>query len=171
VVFNGHGGRYIWRTGWPDLTKNHDLFTLDDLDNLQPTTRLPVVLSLTCYSAPFDHPLADSIGEKLLRIKEAFPTLKFITTHLGAWRLWDEAREYLIGREIYMEISFGLDELPPGQAREMIMAHPDGYILFGTDSPWTDQAKTLSLLKNLSLPEGKLKQVLAGNAASLLGTA
>jgi len=70
VVFNGHGGRYIWRTGWPDLTKNHDLFTLDDLDNLQPTTRLPVVLSLTCYSAPFDHPLADSIGEKLLRIKE-----------------------------------------------------------------------------------------------------
>ncbi len=53
-----------------DLTKNHDLFTLDDLDHLQPTTRLPVVLSLTCYSAPFDHPLADSIGEKLLRIKE-----------------------------------------------------------------------------------------------------
>jgi hypothetical protein len=27
-----------------------------------------VVLSLTCYSAPFDHPSADSIGEKLLRI-------------------------------------------------------------------------------------------------------
>lgn len=70
VVFNGHGGRYIWRTGWPDLTKNHDLFTLDDLDHLKPNVNLPVVLSLTCYSAPFDHPLADSIGEKLLRIKE-----------------------------------------------------------------------------------------------------
>jgi hypothetical protein len=27
-----------------------------------------VVLSLTCYSAPFDHPTADSIGEKLLRL-------------------------------------------------------------------------------------------------------
>jgi hypothetical protein len=68
VHFLGHGGRYIWRTGPPDFDKNHDLFTLDDLDRLSPNRRLPVVLSLTCYSAPFDHPNADSIGEKLLRI-------------------------------------------------------------------------------------------------------
>ncbi len=107
--------------------------------------------------------------ERLLRIKEAFPTLKFIATHLGAWRQWDEVRRYLIGREIYMEISFGLDELGPEQAREMFMDHPDGYILFGTDSPWTDQTQTLSLLKNLNLPAGKLERILAGNALSLLG--
>ncbi len=70
VHFLGHGGRYIWRTGPPDLKKNHDLFTLEHLDQLASTGRLPVVLSLTCYSAPFDHPSADSIGEKLLRIGE-----------------------------------------------------------------------------------------------------
>lgn len=29
-----------------------------------------MVVSLACYSAPFDHPNADSIGEKLLRIPE-----------------------------------------------------------------------------------------------------
>ncbi|MCG8462596.1 MAG: C25 family cysteine peptidase, partial [Holophagales bacterium] len=68
VHFLGHGGRYIWRTGPPDFTKNHDLFTLDHLDQLEPHGRLPVVLSLTCSSAPFDHPSADSIGEKLLRL-------------------------------------------------------------------------------------------------------
>lgn len=68
VLFNGHGGRYIWRTGPPDLKKNHDLFTLDNLDLLKETRGLPVVVSLTCYSAPFDHPIADSIGEKLLRM-------------------------------------------------------------------------------------------------------
>jgi len=68
VHFLGHGGRYIWRTGPPDLKKNHDLFTLEHLDQLAPSGRLPVVLSLTCYSAPFDHPNADSIGEKLLRL-------------------------------------------------------------------------------------------------------
>ncbi len=67
VHFFGHGGRYIWRTGPPDPKKNHDLFTLDHLDRLQPSARLPVVLSMTCYSAPFDHPTADSIGEKFLR--------------------------------------------------------------------------------------------------------
>ncbi len=70
VHFYGHGGRYIWRTGPPDLKKNHDLFTLDDLDSLSPSERLPLVLSMSCYSAPFDHPTADSIGEKFLRLDD-----------------------------------------------------------------------------------------------------
>lgn len=67
VHFVGHGGRFIWRTGPADWTKHRDLFGLGDIDQLLPTERLPVVLSMTCYSAPFDHPTADSIGEKLLR--------------------------------------------------------------------------------------------------------
>lgn len=70
VHFYGHGGRYIWRTGPPDFEKNHDLFTLDDLDELSPSPRLPLVLSMSCYSAPFDHPTADSIGEKFLRLAD-----------------------------------------------------------------------------------------------------
>jgi len=124
----------------------------------------------TGYDIAFPH-IRRADPEKLLRIKEAFPTLKFITTHLGAWRQWDEVRRYLIGREIYMEISFGLDELGREQAREMIMDHPDGYILFGTDSPWTDQNQTLSLLKNLDLPGEKLARILADNALWVLGPA
>ena len=82
VHFIGHGGRYIWRTGPPDLEKNHDLFTLDHLDELADSSRLPVVLSLTCYSAPFDHPTADSIGEKLIRI----PRRGAIAVFAASWR-------------------------------------------------------------------------------------
>lgn len=67
VHFLGHGGRYIWRTGPPDLRKNNDLFTLDDVGQLNNGERLPMVLSMTCYSAPFDNPTEDSIGEKFLR--------------------------------------------------------------------------------------------------------
>ncbi len=67
VHFIGHGGRYIWRTGPPDLRKNHDLFTLDDVSELNNSGRLPMVLSMTCYSAPFDNPTEDSIGERFLR--------------------------------------------------------------------------------------------------------
>ncbi len=70
VHFLGHGGRYIWRTGPPDFSKDHDLFTLDHLDELAPTNNLPIILSMTCYSAPFDHPTADSIGEKFLRLAD-----------------------------------------------------------------------------------------------------
>jgi hypothetical protein len=82
VHFIGHGGRYIWRTGPPDLKKNHDLFTLDHLDELAANTEIPVVLSLTCYSAPFDHPTADSIGEKLMRI----PERGAIAVFAASWR-------------------------------------------------------------------------------------
>jgi hypothetical protein len=67
VHFIGHGGRFIWRTGPPDLRKNHDLFTLDDVSKLENSGRLPMVLSMTCYSAPFDNPTEDSIGERFLR--------------------------------------------------------------------------------------------------------
>jgi predicted TIM-barrel fold metal-dependent hydrolase len=107
--------------------------------------------------------------EKLRRIKEALPALKLVTTHLGAWRQWDEVRQHIIGREIHMETSFGIDELGIEQAQEMILEHPRDYVLFGTDSPWTDQSQTLWLLKNLDLPHERLSRILAGNALSLLG--
>ena len=70
VHFIGHGGRYIWRTGPPDLRDNQDLFTLDDVARLDNADRLPMVLSMTCYSAPFDNPTEDSIGERFLREKD-----------------------------------------------------------------------------------------------------
>ena len=92
VHFLGHGGRYIWRTGPPDLEKNHDLFTLEHLDELSATDQLPIVLSMTCFSAPFDHPNADSIGEKLLRL----PDRGAIAVLAASWRnspsvKWSEA--------------------------------------------------------------------------------
>jgi hypothetical protein len=67
VHFLGHGGRLIWRTGPPDFKKNHDLFTLDDVSDLRNGGHLPMVLSMTCFSAPFDNPNEDSIGERFLR--------------------------------------------------------------------------------------------------------
>jgi len=68
--FIGHGGRFIWRTGPPDLKNQVDLFGLEDLERLPAAPDLPVVLSVACYSAPFDHPSADSIGEAFLRLPD-----------------------------------------------------------------------------------------------------
>ena len=102
-------------------------------------------------------------------IQDRFPALKFVATHLGAWQQWDEVERYLMGRKIRMEISFAMQDLGTEQARRIIMEHPEQYVFFGTDSPWTDQGQTLSLLKKMSLPEKKLKRILAGNARDLLG--
>jgi len=67
-----------------------------------------------------------------------------------------------------MEISFAFDYMSPATARKMRMCHPEEYILFGTDSPWTDQEKTLLQLKNLMIPKKKLESILSRNAMSLL---
>lgn len=62
VHFLGHGGSYIWRVG-----PMGDLFSLDDVSKLTNTGRYPMVLAMTCFSAPFDNPSDDSIGERFLR--------------------------------------------------------------------------------------------------------
>ncbi len=45
-----------------------DLFTLDDVSNLNNVGRYPMVLAMTCFSAPLDNPTEDSIGERFLRV-------------------------------------------------------------------------------------------------------
>ena len=68
VHFLGHGGRFVWRTGPQDLNKAQDLFRAADLLSLPERDNLPLVLSMTCSSGPFDHPRADSLGEQLLHL-------------------------------------------------------------------------------------------------------
>jgi len=62
VHFLGHGGSYIWRVG-----PMGDLFSLDDVSKLTNAGKYPMVLAMTCFSAPFDNPSDDSIGERFLR--------------------------------------------------------------------------------------------------------
>jgi hypothetical protein len=106
---------------------------------------------------------------RILKVTEMFPKLKFVATHLGAWQQWEDVVRMLAGKHIYMELSWSLEYLTSDQAREIILTHPADCILFGTDSPWTDQGKTLSLLRNLKLPQGLERKILQDNAMALLG--
>jgi len=105
--------------------------------------------------------------EKIITIVQNFPALKLVTTHLGAWEQWEEVERFLLGKQIYMEISFSLEFLDE-TVRKIISNHPTEYILFGTDSPWTEQQKTLSLFRELQLGEEKEKLILRDNAIQLL---
>ncbi len=109
--------------------------------------------------------------EKISRIVEMFPSLKLVTTHLGAWKQWEEVEHFLLGRPIYMEISFSLEFMDEADAvKNIFLHHPPEYILFGTDSPWTEQQGTLSLLMGLKLGEEKEKLILRQNALNLLNS-
>lgn len=105
---------------------------------------------------------------QVLKVYEKFPELNLITTHLGAWDQWNEVRELLIGKPIYMELSYALDFLEPQIAREMITNHPPEYLLYGSDSPWSDQKNSLDLLRALNLEQKLFQRITKDNAESLL---
>lgn len=106
--------------------------------------------------------------KKVLKIKSKFPELKLVATHLGGWEDWNEVEKHILGKEIYMEISFSLEFLSMEKAKNIILSHQKNYILFGTDTPWTDQGETLKLLKNLDLPQDREELILRKNAISFL---
>ena len=106
--------------------------------------------------------------KRILNLLQMVPGLRLITTHLGGWDEWADVRELLTGLPIYMEISFALDFLDQIRLRDLIENHPPEYILFGTDSPWADQATTLKMLAKLGLSDDLYERIVRGNAKALL---
>jgi predicted TIM-barrel fold metal-dependent hydrolase len=105
---------------------------------------------------------------KIVSVLDAFPGLRLVTTHLGAWEDWEEVEKHMSGKKIYMEISYSLDCMAKETARRIIMNHPPDHILFGSDSPWEDQGRAISLLKDLGLGEDMERMILKENAERLL---
>ena len=99
---------------------------------------------------------------------DAFPELVFVASHLGAWQDWEAVREHLLGRPVYMDISYAIDCMGGREARELISSHPQDYVLFGTDSPWRGQNETVNLLRGLDLGREREEKILGRNAARLL---
>ena len=67
VHFDGHGGRHMWQLGGPLEFERDLFFEFDDLELLEQTAeRLPVMLAVSCATAPFDHPSSGSLGEALV---------------------------------------------------------------------------------------------------------
>ncbi len=129
-----------------------------------------IVLMHTGFDLAFERVrLADP--EKIVTIVERFPAFRLVTSHLGAWEDWDNVEKYLAGRKIYMEVSYSLHMLEKGRARRIIMDHPAEYVLFGSDSPWSDQGASISLLKDLNLGEERERLILRDNALALLNSA
>lgn len=125
------------------------------------------VVMHTGFDIAFDRiRIADPV--KVINILNEVPDLKLITTHLGGWEDWQEVEKHLIGKEIYIEISFSLEILDSDIAESMLMRHPEGYVLFGTDSPWTDQIDAVRKVKSLNIPATLKEKILHENAERLL---
>lgn len=107
---------------------------------------------------------------------------RFVLAHMGGWNLWDEVLAKLCGRNVYMDTAFSYGEIAWLSGAEhrwklaseemflkLIRAHGADRIVFGTDSPWTDQKRAIKDIQALPLSDEDKKKILGENALQLLG--
>jgi len=106
--------------------------------------------------------------ERLLKIHRQFPGLVMIAAHMGGEDNYDETENFLLGKEVYLDTAYVLRIMGEGTLRRFFSKHPVERVLFGTDSPFKDQATELGYFQGLKfLTEGQKEKVLGENAAAL----
>ncbi|MFP4383500.1 MAG: amidohydrolase family protein [Spirochaetia bacterium] len=102
------------------------------------------------------------------RIHSRFPDLKMVLSHFGGWEDWEEAEKHLYGKPVYLDTSYSLGRIPERILKKLLQNHPEGYILFGSDSPWGNQTEEIQNISALPLDSKQQESILGGAAASLL---
>ena len=109
--------------------------------------------------------------ERVKTIADEFKELTIVTTHVGGWRQWDRAD--ILGKcdNVYTETSMTLTEQCDEDFVRMVDHFAEDRVLFGSDSPWTDQKEMLDRTLRLGLSDSRMEKMLYLNARSLLGLA
>jgi predicted TIM-barrel fold metal-dependent hydrolase len=108
---------------------------------------------------------------RIAAVARRIPGLRLVAAHLGGWEDWDEVRRHLLGLPVWLDVSFSLHCMSREAARALILEHRPGYVLFGSDSPWFDQAGTIALIEGLGLDDAARTGILYDNARRLLDAA
>jgi len=122
----------------------------------------------------FDLAFPDDLSatpQRIARVLDRFPSLKLIATHTGSWKMWDDVQKFLVGRDVYFETSFSVEDATPETVRKIITDHGTHKVLFGTDSPWKDQANEMRLIKSLTLGEEAERLIFRENAETVIAAA
>ncbi|MGA7722534.1 MAG: amidohydrolase family protein [Ignavibacteriaceae bacterium] len=110
-----------------------------------------------------------STPKKVAAIHKNFPRLKIIAAHMGGYKLWDEAYEFLAGKDLYIDTSSAICYMEAAMIKKIIKRHGTDKVLFGSDFPMKspkEEYEVLDRLHWLTTPE---KEKIAGiNCSKLL---
>jgi predicted TIM-barrel fold metal-dependent hydrolase len=83
--------------------------------------------------------------------------------------MWDEVREHLVGRDVWLDTSYTLGHLPDEEFVDIVRAHGVERVLFGTDAPWGDMAEDVRRIGELGFTDEELDAITHRSAETLLG--
>ena len=109
---------------------------------------------------------------RIRRMLRALPPQRLILAHMGGWSEWEDM-DYLGLRGLYLDTAFSLHTgcntfLTPEAFCRIVRQMGVDRVLFGTDSPWNDQAADIARLRQSGLRQEEATQILETNAAKLL---
>ncbi len=109
--------------------------------------------------------------ERVRNLAREFRDLVIVTTHVGGWKQWDRAG--LLGKlpNVYTETSMTMTEMTDGDFLKLLSQFDENRVLFGSDSPWTDQKNMLERTADLPITDQRKEKMFFQNAARLLGLA
>lgn len=108
---------------------------------------------------------------RLAAFADRHPYLRLCIAHLGGYMMWDEVEQHLVGRPVWLDLSYTLGHAGQRQVRRIIARHGIERILWGSDFPWQSQTEALVAVRKLGLPAAELEAVLAGNFFQAVGAA
>jgi len=93
---------------------------------------------------------------------------KVVFAHMGGFGMNDEALEYVIGQDVYIDTSCMADYGEQQKWEEMLTAHKPDKILFATDFPWGNFSHEIEAINNLNIPKELKENIFYKNAKTLL---
>lgn len=124
---------------------------------------MPMLFHIGDYRTPYSKP------ERLQKVHKMYPHLKLIAAHMGGYSEWDQAWKYLIGQDIYLDISSTMPMVSPHEVRRMVEAHGVDRILFASDYPATYHRQAIENVLKLGFSAEDNEKIFYRNAEKLLG--
>lgn len=106
--------------------------------------------------------------DSFINLRSRFPGLKIILAHMGGFKLWEEARSKIIGRDFYLDISYSIGFLGRSRIKEMISGHGAEKIFFATDFPLALSRDQVKDFKSLGLDKDTSEKILSTNARNMI---
>jgi predicted TIM-barrel fold metal-dependent hydrolase len=105
---------------------------------------------------------------RLSKVLDTFPGATMIAAHMGGFEYWDDVEKYLLGRDIYLDTAYSIPVMGKERTEKFIKQHGAEKVLFGTDSPWSDQAEEIARIRTLNLQMDEINGILGNNAKRIL---
>ncbi len=103
------------------------------------------------------------------KVLKRFPGLKLQLAHFGGWYDWDQVEEHILGRDVHVDLAVVRPFMPADRFKRFLLTHPADRILFGTDTPWSDQKTEIEAIHALGLEADLQDRILGSNAARFYG--